>query len=189
MAPKSENEVTGVLFETDAETLDGGLAKDVTLCKKADDDVEFKIVWRNVAWMIFLHVSAVYGCYLAIVSAKWATVGFAMVLYFMAGMGITAGVHRLWAHRAFKANLPLRIILMLFNTIAHQDCAMHWARDHRVHHKYSETDADPHNSKRGFFFSHVGWLMVRKHPEVINKGKAIDISDLEADGVLQFQKK
>ena len=38
--------------------------------------------------------------------------------------------------------------------------------DGRVHHKFSETDADPHNAKRGFFFSHVGWLLVRKHPQV-----------------------
>ncbi|XP_071056017.1 stearoyl-CoA desaturase-like [Onthophagus taurus] len=34
-----------------------------------------------------------------------------------------------------------------------------WVRDHRVHHKYSESDADPHISNRGFFFSHMGWLM------------------------------
>jgi fatty-acid desaturase len=64
-----------------------------------------------------------------------------------------------------------------------------WARDHRVHHKYSETDADPHNAKRGFFFSHIGWLLCRKHPEVKKKGKKIDISDLENDPVLAFQKK
>jgi stearoyl-CoA desaturase (delta-9 desaturase) len=46
--------------------------------------------------------------------------------------------------------------------------------------KYSETDADPHNARRGFFFAHVGWLLVRKHPDVIMKGKKIDLSDLYA---------
>lgn len=112
-----------------------------------------------------------------------------MALYTLSGLGITAGAHRLWAHRSYKAKWPLRVILMLFNTIAFQDCAMHWARDHRVHHKYSETDADPHNATRGFFFSHIGWLLSRKHPEVISKGKQLDISDLRADPVLQFQKK
>ena len=61
--------------------------------------------------------------------------------------------------------------------------------DHRVHHKYSETDADPHNATRGFFFSHIGWLLCRKHPEVIAKGKQLDISDLEADPILAFQRK
>uniref|UniRef100_A0A1B0GM39 Fatty acid desaturase domain-containing protein n=1 Tax=Phlebotomus papatasi TaxID=29031 RepID=A0A1B0GM39_PHLPP len=113
----------------------------------------------------------------------------AFVLYVVSGLGITAGAHRLWAHRAYKAKLPLRIILVIFNTIAFQDCAMHWARDHRVHHKFSETDADPHNATRGFFFSHIGWLLCRKHPEVIAKGRNLDISDLKADPVLRFQKK
>ena len=38
-----------------------------------------------------------------------------------------------------------------------QNCIYQWVREHRVHHKFSETDADPHNTKRGFFFAHVGW--------------------------------
>lgn len=66
---------------------------------------------------------------------------------------------------------------------------MDWARDHRMHHKYSETDADPHNATRGFFFSHIGWLLVRKHPDLKEKGKGLDMSDLLADPVLRFQKK
>lgn len=104
-------------------------------------------------------------------------------------LGITAGAHRLWCHRCYKAKLPLRIILMIFNTIAFQDSVIQWARDHRVHHKFSDTDADPHNSTRGFFFSHVGWLLVRKHPKVHEAGKKVDMSDLKSDPVLQFQKK
>jgi fatty-acid desaturase len=72
----------------------------------------------------------------------------AYVLYIISGLGITAGAHRLWAHRSYKAKVPLRIILAFFNTVAFQDAAIDWARDHRVHHKYSETDADPHNATR-----------------------------------------
>lgn len=55
---------------------------------------------------------------------------------------------------------------MLLNSMANQGSIYHWSRDHRVHHKYSETDADPHNATRGFFFAHMGWLYVKKHPEV-----------------------
>lgn len=77
---------------------------------------------------------------------------------------------------------------MLFNTIAFQDCVIHWARDHRVHHKYFDTDADPHNATRGFFFSHVGWLMTTKHPDVTAAGKKVDISDLKADPFLRIQR-
>lgn len=64
-----------------------------------------------------------------------------------------------------------------------------WARDHRVHHKFSETDADPHNARRGFFFAHVGWLLSRRHPDVKTKGKTVDISDLTSDPILNFQHK
>lgn len=78
---------------------------------------------------------------------------------------------------------------MIAQTTAHQDSIYVWSRDHRVHHKYTDTDADPYNAKRGFFFSHVGWLMVKKHPDVIAKGKCIDMSDMEADPIVMFQKK
>ena len=70
-----------------------------------------------------------------------------------------------------------------------QNDIIEWSRDHRVHHKYSETDADPHNAKRGFFFAHCGWLMVRKHPDVKEKGRKVDISDLLNDPVCAFQRK
>jgi stearoyl-CoA desaturase (delta-9 desaturase) len=83
---------------------------------------------------------------------------------------------------------------MVFGIISSQHFAFQnhiyeWSRDHRVHHKFSETDADPHNAKRGFFFSHVGWLLLKKHPDVRNKGKAVDMSDLEKDFVVVFQRR
>ena len=68
---------------------------------------------------------------------------------------ITAGSHRLWTHRSYKASFPLRVFLMLTNCIAMEDSIYVWARDHRVHHKFSETPADPHDATRGFFFAHV----------------------------------
>lgn len=64
-----------------------------------------------------------------------------------------------------------------------------WAHDHRVHHKYSETDADPHDARRGFFFAHVGWLFLTPHPEVVAKRKMIDMSDLQNDAIVMWQKK
>ena len=64
-----------------------------------------------------------------------------------------------------------------------------WSRDHRMHHKFSETDADPHNARRGFFFAHMGWLLVRKHPDIKLKGPTIDMSDLSRDPVVRIQRK
>lgn len=50
-------------------------------------------------------------------------------------------------------------------------------------------DADPHNSRRGFFFSHMGWLLVKKHRDIKLKGANIDMTDLECDPLVMFQKK
>jgi stearoyl-CoA desaturase (Delta-9 desaturase) len=103
------------------------------------------------------------------------------------GLGITVGAHRLWAHRTYEAGLPVRIVLMLLNSIANQRSIYHWCRDHRVHHKYSETTADPHDARKGFFFAHIGWLLVLKHPDVGKLGKSVDCSDLLEDPVVRFQ--
>jgi stearoyl-CoA desaturase (delta-9 desaturase) len=103
--------------------------------------------------------------------------------------GISAGAHRLWCHRSYKANRKLEYILLFLQTVAFQNSVIEWVRDHRVHHKYSDTDADPHNSNRGFFFSHIGWLMLKKHPEVRKCGSRIDVSDLTSDWLLRFQHK
>nr|KAF6388732.1 stearoyl-CoA desaturase 5 [Myotis myotis] len=146
------------------------------------------IVWRNVVLMSLLHLAAVYSLVL-IPKAKPLTLLWAYFCFLLTALGVTAGAHRLWSHRSYKAKLPLRIFLAAANSMAFQNDIFEWSRDHRVHHKYSETDADPHNARRGFFFSHIGWLFVRKHRDVIEKGRNLDVTDLLADPVVRFQRK
>ncbi|CAL7934099.1 unnamed protein product [Xylocopa violacea] len=150
---------------------------------------KWRIVWRNVLAFIYLHIASFYGVYLIFTQAKFITFVWQMFLGICAGMGITAGAHRLWAHRSYKAKWPLRVLLMILQTIAFQNHIYEWVRDHRVHHKFTDTDADPHNAKRGFFFSHMGWLLLRKHPDVIKKGATVDMSDLEHDPVVNLQRR
>ncbi|GBP32242.1 hypothetical protein EVAR_27666_1 [Eumeta japonica] len=150
---------------------------------------QYKIAYFNLLYFGYWHLAALYGLYLCFTSAKWATIVFAFILYVGAELGITAGAHRLWSHRSYKAKLPLQLILLVLNSLAFQNTATEWVRDHRLHHKYSDTDADPHNASRGFFYSHMGWLLVRKHPLVKEKGKTIDMSDIYADPLLRFQKR
>lgn len=147
-----------------------------------------RLVWRNIILMGALHLSAVYAVTL-VPSAKPLTWLWSALCFLLSALGVTAGAHRLWSHRSYTATTPLRVFLAVANSMAFQNHIYEWARDHRVHHKFSETDADPHNASRGFFFSHVGWLMVRKHPDVIEKGKKLDLGDLKADPVVMFQKK
>ncbi|XP_053556139.1 stearoyl-CoA desaturase 5 [Bombina bombina] len=147
-----------------------------------------EIVWRNVILMSLLHIGAVYSLSL-IPQAQILTLFWAYLCFLVTALGVTAGAHRLWSHRSYKAKLPLRIFLAAANSMAFQNDIYEWSRDHRVHHKFSETDADPHNARRGFFFSHIGWLFLRKHKEVIEKGRKLDLQDLLADPVVMFQRK
>lgn len=144
------------------------------------------VVWLNVVIMVVLHALAAAGVVVG-ASASWKSWWLCSVFYVISGLGVTAGAHRLWAHKTYKARMPLQVLLMLFNCVSFQNDILVWSRDHRVHHKFSETDADPHNAKRGFFFAHVGWLLMRKHPDVLIKGKTVDLSDLKKNPVVMFQ--
>jgi stearoyl-CoA desaturase (Delta-9 desaturase) len=76
---------------------------------------------------------------------------------------------------------------MILNTISYQASILHWARMHRVHHKCSDTDSDPHNAARGFFYSQFGWLLHRNDPGFTKELAKVDVSDLEADPIVMFQ--
>lgn len=145
----------------------------------------------NIPMIIYIslvHLGAVYGVG-CIPQCHIYTLLLALALWPISGLGITAGAHRLWAHRSYKATYSLRMFLMLCNSVANQGTIYHWSRDHRVHHKYAETNADPHNAKRGFWFSHMGWLFVRKNPAVIEGGKRLYYDDIGADSVVMLQKR
>uniref|UniRef100_A0A8C5K9B8 stearoyl-CoA 9-desaturase n=1 Tax=Jaculus jaculus TaxID=51337 RepID=A0A8C5K9B8_JACJA len=149
---------------------------------------KLEYVWRNIILMVLLHLGALYGTTL-LLSCKLYTLLWGIVYFSISILGITAGAHRLWSHRTYKARLPLKIFLIIANTMAFQNDVYEWARDHRTHHKFSDTHADPHNSHRGFFFSHVGWLLVRKHPAVKEKGSLVNMSDLKAEKLVMFQRR
>ncbi|XP_022186709.2 acyl-CoA Delta(11) desaturase isoform X2 [Nilaparvata lugens] len=148
-----------------------------------------QIIWINVVLITLWHLLAVYTAVILVPRMQIITILWGYFVGIVGGFGVTAGAHRLWAHRAYKAKLPLQLILLMCYSTAGQNSVFDWVRDHRVHHKFSETDADPHNAKRGFFFAHVGWLMQRKHPEVLKKGALIDMSDITGDPILAFHTK
>ncbi|KAJ8672744.1 hypothetical protein QAD02_004004 [Eretmocerus hayati] len=142
-----------------------------------------------VAFYVVLHIFGIWGMYAYFFKIKLATFIWATITGFFSGMGVVLGSHRGYSHKSFKATLPLQLFLVFCHTMSGQYHIYWWARDHRLHHKFSDTDADPYNASRGFFFTHSGWLMAKKHPLVLEKGKLIDVSDLEQDKLVMFQKK
>lgn len=161
--------------------------------------------WFYVIFFLLLHIGAVYGlwipkksywtyfyCKSCFKSYKelYKIILLPKLVYvsaYIISFGITAGAHRLFAHKSYKANAQLRILLIFMHTLSLQRSIYTWVRDHRLHHKYTDTNADPHNSRRGFFFAHIGWLLVKPHPDVIKFNKFIDKSDLKADPYVMFQ--
>jgi len=167
---------------------------------KETSELEVSINWPMLIYVTGTHVAALWGLVVLVFfkgicpllgngkAMKRETCAFAVVMYVMSGLGITAGVHRLWSHRSYKAALPVRMLLMIFNSMANQGTIVHWARDHRTHHLYSDTIADPHDANRGFWFSHVGWLITKKRREVYEAGKEVNMNDIYADPVPMLQK-
>lgn len=149
---------------------------------------EVRIIWKNVILIVILHLFAAYGMYLWLSGERilW-NFFWGYVHSTLSGMGVTAGAHRLWAHRAYKATYKLQVLLVILQAAAAQNSLYVWVRDHRMHHKFTETNADPHNVKRGLFFAHIGWVLCKKHPAVKEKGKTVDMSDLANDPLIMFQ--
>ncbi|GMT22543.1 hypothetical protein PFISCL1PPCAC_13840, partial [Pristionchus fissidentatus] len=107
------------------------LSADLDAMQKMEDHVKLsrpplKIVWRNVVVFTFLHLAALLGMYQFMFEAKWQTCLWAFCLYIGGGFGITAGAHRLWSHKSYKAAFPLRVALMLCNTVAFQNDMIEW---------------------------------------------------------------
>ncbi|XP_072400093.1 acyl-CoA Delta-9 desaturase-like [Diabrotica undecimpunctata] len=152
-------------------------------------EFETPVIWVSVFFIALWHLLSVYMVCTFPLFDKIPLVIYATVIGGISGFGVTGGAHRYFTHKSYKARLPLKIILLICYSVAGQNTLYDWVRDHRVHHKFSETDADPHNAKRGFFFSHVGWLMMRKHPEVIRKGRTINLTDITGDPLVAFHVK
>jgi stearoyl-CoA desaturase (delta-9 desaturase) len=119
------------------------------------------------------------------VKLQWQTAIWSIAYYFLTGLGITAGYHRLWAHRAYNASLPLQYILATLGAGSVQGSIKWWSRGHRAHHRYTDTELDPYNAHKGFWYSHIGWMLVKPR----RKPGVADVSDLRHNPVVKWQHK
>ncbi|KAI9022434.1 hypothetical protein DFJ74DRAFT_632691 [Hyaloraphidium curvatum] len=115
---------------------------------------------------------------------RWEAAALMFLEYQIGMFGITMGYHRLWSHRAFKAALPLRAALALAGTLGFQGSIKWWVLRHRMHHNYTDTEHDPYDARKGFWFSHIGWIF--EHPKY-QRMKYIDARDLDSDPVVRLQ--
>jgi stearoyl-CoA desaturase (Delta-9 desaturase) len=78
--------------------------------------------------------------------------------WYIAGMGITVGYHRLCSHRAYNSSAIWRAFWLICGGTAMQNSALIWSASHRRHHQFTDTERDPYDATRGFWWSHMGWI-------------------------------
>lgn len=149
-----------------------------------------KLIWLNILVFAITFIIAFVG-----VPYRAITHGFdtfeivaALLCFIYCGMSITAGYHRLWSHKTYQAHWSLRLIYALGGAFALQNSALHWSSDHRIHHKHVDNnEKDPYSAKKGFWFSHIGWMLreYQKH----RYDNYDNVRDLQKDKIVMWQHK
>lgn len=140
------------------------------------------INWLNMILVVMIPLIGIFSAFKHPPQAK--TMVLAVIFYAFSGLSITAGYHRLYAHKCYDACVPVRLFFALFGAGAVQGSIKWWSHSHRVHHRYTDTPRDPYDARRGLWYSHMGWMLVKANPK--NRARA-DISDLTSDWVVNFQ--
>jgi stearoyl-CoA desaturase (delta-9 desaturase) len=99
-----------------------------------------------------------YGLTYGYTALDWTLFG---ILYVVTGLGITVGYHRMISHRAFTCPAPVKVALLIAGGWAFQNSAIKWCGDHLRHHAFTDQEQDPYDARRGFWYSHCGWLMFK----------------------------
>lgn len=97
---------------------------------------------------------------------SWTALAVAVFTYYARVFGITGGYHRYFSHRTYKTSRVFQFCMAWLGCAAAQMGPLWWAAHHRDHHRYSDTDKDLHSPGiRGFFYAHMGWIMVPRNLE------------------------
>jgi stearoyl-CoA desaturase (delta-9 desaturase) len=106
-------------------------------------------------------------CALAVFTGvSWKLALVAVASYALRMFGVTAGYHRYFSHRAFKTGRVFQFLLAWLAQMSAQKGALWWAANHRHHHRSSDTTEDIHSpARRGFWWSHVGWILSSRYDE------------------------
>ena len=106
------------------------------------------------------------------------------IFYFSCGLSITVGYHRLFSHRSHEASWPLVLFYAVFGAGSFQNSILEWCSDHRNHHKSTDTDDDPYSVTRGFWYSHMGWVMIE---EENFQNDFSNVKDLQSSKIIRWQ--
>ncbi|WP_151806982.1 acyl-CoA desaturase [Acinetobacter bereziniae] len=115
-----------------------------------------KIQWVRIIPFIILHVACLGIFY---VGVSWFAVTFMLLFYLIRMFSITAFFHRYLSHKTFQTSRIVQFVFVLIGTMSAQRGPLWWAAHHRYHHRFTDTEHDPHSSTYGFWYSHLGWFL------------------------------
>lgn len=135
--------------------------------RRPDETIE----WRtSIAFVVFHFVPL-----LAVFTGVTArAVIFGVVAYFIRVFAITGGYHRYFAHRSYRLARVPQFLLAFLGTTTVQQGPLWWAAHHRDHHRFSDTERDPHTPRKGFWYAHIGWILAPA-----NKGTGSNIDRIK----------
>lgn len=140
--------------------------------------------WTNILFLLGTLLVAAVGTPLYLWKfgfglTEWLTF---FVLWLTTGLSVTAGYHRLFAHKTYQASWPVRLFYLVFGAAALENSVLNWAADHRIHHDHVDEERDPYNIQKGFWWAHMFWIFFDKVPTPRSV-----VRDLEADPLVIWQ--
>lgn len=123
-----------------------------------------RVSWASSLPFFGVHAVALAAPFAAPFEWRWAAL--AAAIYAVRMFGITAGYHRYFSHRAYRTSRAFQLVLAVLGATAAQKGPLWWAAHHREHHRTSDGPDDIHSPLvRGFWWSHVGWILARRYDE------------------------
>ena len=87
------------------------------------------------------------------------------VMFLSRSFFVTAAYHRYFSHKSYRLNRFWQFVFAFQAETSAQKGVLWWAANHRHHHRYSDTDIDIHSPRKGFWWSHVGWILSDKYKD------------------------
>jgi len=148
---------------------------------------KLKISWVNALFLTLTPIGGIAGA--ALLWNHYGAPGLFegvifVSMYLACGLSITAGYHRLFSHRAYDAHWLVVLFYSIFAAGAFQNSIIEWCSDHRNHHKMVDTENDPYNAKRGFWYSHMIWIMI---VEDRHANDFSNVKDLQDNKIIAWQ--
>jgi stearoyl-CoA desaturase (delta-9 desaturase) len=127
-----------------------------SLTRAADERVN----WAHSIPFFLVHVL----CFAVVFTGiTWTALAIFVVMFLSRMFFVTAGYHRYFSHKSYKLNRFWQFVFAFGAEATAQKGVLWWAANHRHHHTYSDTDEDVHSPRKGFWWSHVGWILADKY--------------------------